>query len=170
MSYAPRIAAIVDRLRAAGQPFDALVKPPFWVEAIEAKFGRRLPAAYRCLLSGYGFPEFEINGVMIFANLNDSSPMDITVAPFADRVMSAWLLGRGYVQFGRPASGSYDPVCFDFNFDVKEQPVVVLDHEDILLERRKVRAEKLADSFLDLLEAGLHKTALPSDAPDAPGS
>ncbi len=36
--------------------------------------------------------------------------------------------------------------------------MVVLDHEDILLERRKVRVRKLADSFFDLIQAGAHET------------
>jgi len=34
----------------------------------------------------------------------------------------------------------------------------VLDHEDILLERHKVRIRKLAESFLDLIQAGARET------------
>jgi hypothetical protein len=80
--------------------------------------------------------------------------MDITVAPFADPFLSRWLISRGYVQFGRPDTANYDPVCFDFSENEKEPPVVVLDHEDILLERKKVRVCKVADSFLDLVKEG----------------
>ena len=49
-------------------------------------------------------------------------------------------------------------MCFDFSEKQKEPSVVVLDHEDILLERKKVRVRKLADSFLDLMQPGVHET------------
>jgi hypothetical protein len=43
-------------------------------------------------------------------------------------------------------------VCFDFSAAKADPPVVVLDHEDILLGRRKVRVPELAESFLRLVE------------------
>lgn len=151
MNIDDQIKAIVTRLEATGEPFDALESAD-WIATVEEKLGRRLPDLFRCLVTGFAFPEFDIGGVTIFSNLNDGSPMDITVAPFADRFMSPWLRSRGYVQFGRLDTGNYDPVCFDCSARPKEPPVVVLDHEDILLERKKVRIRKLADSFLDLVE------------------
>lgn len=75
---------------------------------------------------------------------------------FADPFMFSWLTSRAYIQFGRRDEVNYDPVCFDFSDAKQEPPVVVFDHEDILLERRKVRATLLADSFLQLVEAALN--------------
>jgi hypothetical protein len=166
MNVADQIKAAVTRLEATGEPFDVLESAD-WIAAVEDKLGRRLPNSFRCLVTGFAFPEFDIGGVTIFSNLNDGSLMDITVAPFADRFMSPWLLSRGYVQFGKPDTGNYDPVCFDYSEGQREPPIVVLDHEDILLEHKRVRIRKLADSFLDLLEKGLHNKALQGDARNA---
>jgi len=156
MNINDQIKAAVARLEANGHPFEALERAD-WVAAVEEKLGRAFPPSFRCLVTGFAFPEVDIGGVTLFANLNDGSPEDVTVAPFADPFMSQWLISRGYVQFGRPDTANYDPVCFDFSEKQKEPPVVVLDHEDILLERRKVRVRKLADSFFDLIQAGAHE-------------
>jgi hypothetical protein len=157
MNISNQIKAAVIRLATNGHSFEALESAD-WVAAVEERLGRALPPSFRCLVTGFAFPEFDIGGVTLFANLNDGSPEDVTVAPFADPFMSQWLIGRGYVQFGRPDTANYDPVCFDFSAKQKEPPIVVLDHEDILLERPKVRVRKLADSFLDLIRAGAHET------------
>jgi hypothetical protein len=154
MSIEDKVRDLVARLEATGEPFERIGDAP-WVPQIERRLGRRLPPSFRGLLLNYSFPEFEIGGVTVFSNLNDGSPMDITIAPFADLHMSPWLVSRGYVQFGRPDTANYDPVCFDFSGDKSEPPVVVLNHEDILLERRKVRVRPLAQSFVELVEDAL---------------
>jgi hypothetical protein len=163
-----RIRALVTRLEAAGEPFELIEAAP-WVAAIEDRLGRKLPPMFRSLVMNYTFPEFDIGGVTVFSNLDDGSATDITVALFSDPYMSPWLISRSYVQFARPDTARYDPVCFDFSGGKKEPPVVALDHEDILLERRKVRARQIAQSFLDLVEAGLHNKALQADARNARG-
>jgi len=159
MTVAEQIKAVVARLEEVGEPFD-VIDGADWIEAVEAGFGRRLPAAFRCLVNCYAFSEFEIGEVTVFSNLKDGSATDITVAPFADPFMSSWLISRGYIQFGR-RTASYDPVCFDLSeAKKKEPPVVVFDHEDILLERRRTRPQLLAVSFLQLAEAALHNKML----------
>jgi hypothetical protein len=155
MNMADQIKAVVLRLKAAGHTFD-VIDGSDRVVALEAKFGRRLPASFRHLVTGYAFPEFEIGGVTIFSNLDDGSPMDFSVGPFADPFMFSWLTGKGYIQFGRRDEINYDPVCFDLSEAKREPAVVVFDHEDILLERRKVRPKRLADSFLKLVETALN--------------
>lgn len=154
MKIERRIKGVVTRLEAAGYPVDVIDGLDRTV-ALEAKFGRRLPPSFRCLIAGYAFPELEIGGVTVFSNLNNGSPLDITIAPFADPFMFSWLTSRAYIQFGRRDVVNYDPVCFDFSEAQREPPVVIFDHEDILLERRKVRPERLADSFLQLVEAAV---------------
>ncbi len=154
MNIETRIGNLVAKLEAAGAPFEANDGAP-WVPNIEARFGRKFPPSFRHLVLNYIFPEFELGGVAIFSNLNDGSSMDITTAPFGDRYMSPWLIARAYVQVGRPDTANYDPVCFDFSGGKNEPPLVVLAHEDILLERRKVRVRQIAQSFVDLVDDGL---------------
>lgn len=81
MNVVEQIRAVVARLEAAGHPFD-VIDGSDRVVAVEAKFGRRLPASFRCLIAGYAFPEFDIGGITVFSNLNDGSPMDVPVGPF----------------------------------------------------------------------------------------
>ncbi len=125
--------------------------------------GLPVPVAFRSLVTQFAFPEFEIGGVTVFSNLNDGSATDITLAPFADPVLARWLIDHRLIQFGRPNTGSYDPVCFDSS-EKKEPAVVLVDHEDILLGRKKVRVRRLAESFLELAEAALHNKPLKNDA------
>ena len=154
MKIEKQIKGVVTSLEAAGYPFD-VIDGSDRIAALEAKFGGRLPPSFRCLIGGYAFPEIEIGGVTIFSNLNDGSPLDITVGPFADPFMFSWLTSRAYIQFGRRDTVNYDPVCFDLTEAKQEPPVVIFDHEDILLERRKVEPERLADSFLQLVEVAM---------------
>ena len=56
------------------------------------------------------------------------------------------------VQFGRPSTGSYDLVCFDFAQRTDEPRVVRLDHEDILQERKHIHRQAVAPDFLALLQ------------------
>ena len=154
MKIESQIKTVVTRLEVVGHPFDVIDGSDRCV-ALEARFGRRFPPSFRHLIAGYAFPEFEIGGVTVFSNLNDGSPLDITVAPFADPFMFSWLTSRAYIQFGRRDTVNYDPVCFDFSEAKRESPVVIFDHEDILLERRKVQRERLANSFLQLVEAAV---------------
>jgi hypothetical protein len=162
MNKDDRIKAVVAALEAAGFPFEATLDSP-WVPPIEERLGQRFPVAFRSLLTQYTFPEFEVGGVTVFSNLNDGSTSDITVAPFSDPALSRWLIDHKLIQFGRPGTGSYDPVCFDTS-DKKEPGVVVVDHEDILLERKKVRVRRLAESFLELVDVALHNKPLKNDA------
>ena len=161
MNEADRINALVAALEAAGFQFEA-AQDASWVAAIENRFGQRLPTSFRSLVTQFAFPEFDVGGVTVFSNLNDGSTSDITVAPFADPALSRWLIAHQYIQFGRPDTGSYDPVCFESSGN-KEPAVVLIDHEDILLERKKVRIKRLADSFLDLAEAELQVKPLEND-------
>jgi len=124
----------------------------WWIEDVERRLGFSYPRSFRALVTRYLFRSLEVGSVEIFANLGDGSNEDVTVAPFRDRYMSPWLIAHKLLQFGRPASGSYDPVCFDFGEEIAEPSVVRLDHEDILQERSEVHRQVLAPNFLALLQ------------------
>lgn len=140
-------------MRQLGIDVEALAEAP-WVSELELRFKRELPPLYRSLVLGFGFLACEIGEVELFGNLGVTDDEDITVAAFCDPYMSPWLIDHAYIQFGRPATGSYDPVCFDYSVEFRgsEPPIVSLDHEDILLERKKVQKRAVAQSFAALLE------------------
>src|ERR1700738_169840 len=81
-----------------------------------------------------------------------ASTTSLSTPVFRDPGISVPLLRAGFVQFGRPATGSYDPVCFDLNRNSKdgECPVVRLDHEVALMQERVQVVADLSDSFWSL--------------------
>ncbi len=147
------LARVVQRMRKLGIDVEALTEAP-WISELERRFKRQLPPLYRSLVLGYGFIACEVGEVELFGNLGATDDEDITVAPFRDPHISPWLIDHAYIQFGRPATGSYDPVCFDYSAEFRgsEPTIVSLDHEDILLGRRKVQKRAVAQSFAALME------------------
>lgn len=142
----------LERLRQLGTVVE-FVTDAAWVPELERRFKRSLPPLYRSLLLRFCFASCEVGEVELFGNLGSTDERDIMVAPFSDPFLSTWLIDRGYIQFGRPATGSYDPVCFDYSVKLRgsEPTIVSLNHEDILLERKKVGKRTVAASFGALL-------------------
>ena len=144
---------VVEQMRQLGTVIEYFTDAS-WVPELERRFKRRLPPLYRSVILRFCFSRREVGEVEIFGNLGVTDrDDDITVAPFSDPLLSTWLIDRGYIQFARPATGSYDPVCFDYSVKIRgsEPPIVSLNHEDVLLERVKVRKRSVAASFGSLL-------------------
>ena len=158
MNAYEQVKMIVVALEAKGNRFEAAEVT--WLAKLEESFGHTLPATFRELVAHFNFPEFVVSGITVFSNLNNGSHSDITVAPFADGVIFSWLKSHRFVQFGRLDTGSYDPVCFDLSERKRDPVVVVLNHEDILLQRKFVRLDQIALSFIDLVNAELHNKRL----------
>jgi hypothetical protein len=139
-------------MRKLGVDVEALTQAP-WIAELERRFKHKLPPLYRSLVLHFGFLSFEVGEVELFGNLGAPDGDDSTVAPFSDPFLSQWLIGHGYIQFGRPSTGSYDPVCFDYSVELRgsEPTIVSLDDEEILLERNKVQKRAVAHSFATLL-------------------
>jgi hypothetical protein len=144
------IDAAVSLLREAGVRLRRIESAP-WVDDVERRLNLRFPSTYRAMVTCYAFPSFEIGEVELFANEGDGSEWDLTTAPFRDPFMSPWLAKHHLLHVAQPYSGSYDPVCFDLTTKCSEPALVQLDHEDILLERKKVRRHAIAPNFLALL-------------------
>jgi len=144
------IAALV------GESRFVLAQPATWLDSFEHGLPFRLPPSYRSLLVRYRFPAIERKGVTLFGNLDGSAPTDFVVASIRDPVLSSVTRRSGFLQIGRPASGSYDPICFDLRSRSKtgEAAVVRLDHEEILTADSIRIIATVADSFLELLESG----------------
>jgi len=137
----------------------AIVRTPLpcrWVDEFKAKLPSRLPRSYESFVTRYLFPAFDVGPVTLFANTGGGVPeqWELVNAVFWDQHLSAPLLAAGLLQFGRPSTGSYDPVCFDLKArtNAEECPVVQVDHEAALVRERVKVVSQLAPSFLALIE------------------
>jgi hypothetical protein len=120
-----------------------------WIDVLESKLPSRLPTSFRSLVTRYAFASFGIGPLTLFGNTGLDEEDDLNVAIFRDPTMAPALLKNGYIQFARPDTGSYDPICFDARKSAanREFAIVRLDHEQILCNDRIKVVEKVADSF-----------------------
>ena len=140
------VAVLIER----GMSFKRLQQAT-WISTIEDRLAFPIPVALRALTTNYAFPSVILGGVELFANLGDGSEDDLTVAPFKDPHLSKWLQANRRIQFARPATGSYDPVCLESRGKASTA-VEAFDHEDILLARKKVKSTVLFPSLEELLQ------------------
>jgi hypothetical protein len=60
---------------------------------------------------------------------------------------------NGFLQFGLPHEGNYDPVCFDMKRrNSADAPIVQLDHEEILQSSRIPVVKEIAPSFAQFMQ------------------
>jgi hypothetical protein len=146
----------IDRAIACftGQAEFALVEKVAWIAPAADLVSLRLPASLLSLLTRYRFRRFEVGSVWMFSNLGDGAPDDFSNGPVQDRILADWLCREGWFQIGRPATGSYDPICVDCRSANSLGAVVQFDHEGILCQHATVDRTELNPSFLELLEAG----------------
>ena len=144
-----RVDRAVERLRARGFEFRPIEIAP-WFSSVEEAYPKRLPVAIRSLYTRYAFPAIETDGMEWFSNLGDFSEGDMSSIHRRDLFLSPWLVAHGYFHFAWPGPG--DPICADLSRGKNDPIIVRLDHEDILLQRKKVRVTDLAPSFSSLLE------------------
>lgn len=125
-----------------------------WLAELEGRLPFRLPPTFRSLVSRYLFPFFDAGPIQFFSVGVEEPYTEFRSAVFGDRSMSPFLLKNGYVQFARPAGGSYDPICFDFTISPRksEPPVVHIDHEEILCDERIRVIESLSPAFHRFIE------------------
>lgn len=146
------IAELIDRfvllIDPAGKDFRRVEHAP-WIDAVETKLPRRLPASFRSLVTRYVFPPFMVGGLDFFANRGAESHDEFSVAIFQDRLIADATLKSGYIQFARPEGGGYDPICFNSNHSTnnREFPIVQIDHEDILCRDRVREVATISKSF-----------------------
>lgn len=130
-----------------------------WIEPLEQRLTARFPPLYRVLVTRYIFPSFELGqtGVFLFGNTPEGTDeYELRVRMFADPYMSPFLLNHGYLQFGSPDTGSYDPICFDMNRRCgSDHPIVRIDHEEILCHDRIRASQEIASSFRALIERAI---------------
>jgi hypothetical protein len=143
---------LIDRLAVsiaqAGHGIQPISDAP-WITELEQKLPRRLPASFRSLVTRYAFPPLQVGELSLFGNQGTVDVEEMSIAIFQDPIIAAGTLRAGYIQFARPATGSYDPICFDARHTAsnREFPIVRLDHEELLCHDRIHVSGKLAASF-----------------------
>ena len=127
-----------------------------WLKPALANLPKRLPPAFMELVSRYSFPAFKTRSCFFFANTGQHLDYELCDKWSADSHLSPFLLKNGLIQFGNPFMLNYDPVCMDTRNQhpaTLDCPVVVADHEEILVNSRLRITRTLAPSFFDLLRA-----------------
>jgi hypothetical protein len=126
------------------------------LRAFQERLSKRIPQSFESLLSRYSFPTFDLFGISLFGWDSDSTAY--LVEAFAPKnSLSELLIPAGYVQIGRPTTGDFDAVCFDLNHHAqnREYRVVLVDHEEILCNRRVRVTGELWPSFAKLVDSAL---------------
>lgn len=139
---------------SVGIPVAPLSYAP-WIEQFESKLPARLPVSFHSLITRYSFPSFEVKSLALFANIWNDEEGELSSVIFKDKTMAEVTHKAGYIQFARPADGSYDPICFDTRerSGNQESPIVRLDHEAILINSRIVVCETIAKSFFAFVKS-----------------
>ncbi len=125
-----------------------------WIDETESRLPARFPNSYSVLVRNYEFPAFDVGGLTLFSNTREGTPFELRANIFADPHLSPLLLRHGFIPFARPATGSYDPMCFDAGRRAhrNEFPIVQLDHESVLCGGRLKIARDVARSFYRLVD------------------
>ena len=120
-----------------------------WIESLGKLLPKRFPVSYSSLITRYAFPAFDAGDIHFFANSGDQSLDELSVAIFQDPNIAQMTHANCFIQFARPESGSFDPICFDARRSAnnREYPIVRLDHEDILCRNKIGRITNIAGSF-----------------------
>ena len=100
----------VERLMLSGLRFDPITSSP-WIESLEERLPARFPRSFRSLVRRYRFRSFSCGGVHFFGNLGTGEDEDFVTAVFKDPYLTG-ALQNGFIQIGRPDTGSYDLICF----------------------------------------------------------
>lgn len=130
-----------------------------WIEPLEQRLGLQIPPVYRSLVTHYVFPAFEFGGLFFFANTPEGTAYyEFRNRLFLDEHMSPKLLSAGYLQFGNPHEGEYNPVCFDMNrASSLDAAIVEIDHEGILCDDEIVVVREIAPALASFIEDALTK-------------
>ena len=124
-----------------------------WLDAFESKLFKPLPPTFRSLVRRYAFMGFEIGKVLMCPNTGTAVDGEFANYVGSDKRLQEVLIPAGCLHFARLGTGDYDPICFDTNRGHgREYPIVQVDHEEILCNRRLKVVAELAPSFRRLVE------------------
>jgi len=142
------IDQLASAIAQAGHVIQPISDAP-WIPELESRLPKRLPASFRSLVTRYAFPPLQVGELSLFGNMGTDDVDEMSNAIFKDRIIAEGTMRAGYIQFARPATGNYDPICFDARRPVtnREFPIVRIDHEELLCNDRIRVSETFAKSF-----------------------
>lgn len=154
---------LIDRLASSMAQAGHVIEPisdAAWITQLEQRLPKRLPASFRSLVTRYAFPPLRVGELSLYGNQGTAGVEEMSIAIFQDPIIAEGTLRAGYIQFARPASGNYDPICFDARHAVsnREFPIVRLDHEELLCRDRIYVSEKVAESFFRFASGVVNST------------
>jgi hypothetical protein len=109
-----------------------------------------LPKLYAAFVTWYAFEAFEMRAVEFLGTVGDPA---FPSTALRDTGLFRGLQAGGWMQVGRPATGSYDPICLEQGGD----RLLRIDHEAILTRGhvRKKDVDVIAEEFGLFVEAAL---------------
>ena len=130
------------------------------LERIYAVLPAVFPPLYEYLVLSYRWPVVELLGLRLLANPPGPGLEGLLAEIRRDKGLWEALTSEGYIQFARPGTGDYDPICFDTRRRQKDRdcPIVQIDHEEILCNGRIRVVAELAESFRELIDRIFLKT------------
>ena len=147
------LAAFVAAARDAGA-FIERIERADWLADLRSQLPKPYPALFDAFLSSYCFVPFDFSGVTFFGNSGENDHDDLHNAVVRDQCIFDGTVPYGFLQFGRPEDGSYDPICFDLNHGNRDDaPIVRLDHEAILCDYSVSICSQIASSFREFTNA-----------------
>jgi hypothetical protein len=134
---------------------------PSALEVLYAKLPARFPPLYERLVLSYRWAEVDLGLLRLLANPPGPSVAALGEEIARDQAMQEVLVLNQCLQFGRGPDYDYDAVCFDWSRRLPDGdcPVVKIDHEEILCNRRFKIVAELAPSFRALMERVIAATA-----------
>lgn len=126
----------------------------FATERLYACLPAKFPQLYEKLVLSYRWQRSDISdGYRLLANPPGSDLSGLRQEIFRDSGLSNELLPNGFIQFGFASAYDYDPICFLTKRQSQtDYPIVQLDHEEILCNRRIQIIETVADSFREFVQ------------------
>jgi hypothetical protein len=119
-----------------------------WIEQLVQRLPHVLPRPFRFMIERYRYCHFKVGPLMLFANSGHGLFYEFSSRVFMDKHLVPTLHQHGYLQFGLPQGGNYDPICFDTQRQARDDaPIVQLDHEEILIRSRIRVVEEIAPTF-----------------------
>jgi hypothetical protein len=124
------------------------------LEKIYATVPGRLPKLFEECLASFRWLRVEIGPIEFFAH-PPGPDCEVFVAQIVrDCHLFPALFTNRYIEFGKAAGGSYDPVCFDLKRGRKQDcPLVRIDHESVLIRGEPKVVSEIAPSFRAFVEA-----------------
>ena len=116
--------------------------------------GIQFPNVLKVLYGHHVFDSFEVGPIEFLSN-RDGRLSEFNQYFETNEKFIRACCAHQFLPFARCMTGSYDPVCFDLAVtrqSKRDFPVVIVDHESILLNRKKIKVRPVAKGLLSFMK------------------